>query len=66
MGVHLDFCSTLVDLSLKLFPLSDHNRKYVAMKVHIGLDHRGVIPAFVAITDGKQSDISFARTLELP
>jgi len=58
--------TTLVDLSLKLFPWSDYNRDRGAMKVHIGLDHAGLIPAFATITDGKKSDISFARTLDLP
>lgn len=58
--------TTLVDLSLKLFPWSDYNRDRGAMKVHIGLDHAGLIPAFATISDGKKSDISFARTLELP
>ena len=62
----LSLDTTLVDLSLKIFPWSDYNRKRGAMKVHVGLDHRGLIPAFATITDSKQSDISFARTLELP
>lgn len=58
--------TSLVDLSLKLFPWSDYNRKRGAMKLHVGLDHAGMLPAFATITDGKQSDVSFARTLDLP
>ena len=58
--------TTLVDLSLKLFPWSDYNRDRGAMKLHVGLDLGGNIPAFATITDGKKSDISYARALDLP
>ena len=37
-----------------------------AVKLHVGLDHKGLLPAFVAITDGKVHDITAARALSLP
>ena len=37
-----------------------------AVKLHVGLDHEGLLPAFVAITDGKTHDITAARALKLP
>ena len=36
------------------------------VKLHVGLDHEGLLPAFVAITDGKTHDITTARAVSLP
>ena len=58
--------SSLIDLSLKIFPWGHFALGKVAMKLHVGLDHRGYLPAFATITDSRTSDISVARTLELP
>jgi len=58
--------SSLIDLSLKLFPWADFNRGKAAMKLHVGLDHAGYPPAFAAITASKTSDIAAARTLRFP
>ena len=37
-----------------------------AVKLHVGLEHKGLLPAFVAITDGKAHDITAAHALSLP
>ena len=37
-----------------------------AVKLHVGLEHEGLLPAFVALTDGKTHDLSAARALRLP
>jgi putative transposase len=55
--------SSLIDLSLKIFPWADFNRGKAAMKLHIGLDHGGYLPAFAAITASKTSDIAVARAM---
>jgi hypothetical protein len=34
------------------------------VKLHVGLNHRGYLPEFVTITDGKKSDITVGRTLK--
>lgn len=57
--------SSLVDLSLKIFPWGHFALGKSAMKLHVGLDHRGYLPAFATITDSHTSDIAVARTLEL-
>ena len=36
------------------------------MKLHLGLDHAGLLPAFAQVTDGKAGDIEAARALRLP
>ena len=37
-----------------------------AVKLHVGLEHEGLLPAFVAITDGKTHDLTAARAVSLP
>jgi putative transposase len=58
--------SSLIDLSLKLFPWGHYALGKSAVKLHMGLDHRGHLPAFATITDSRTSDITVARTLTLP
>ena len=58
--------ATLIDLSLKIFPWAHFARGKAAMKLHVGLDHQGYLPAFAAITHGHTSDLSVARTLGFP
>ena len=36
------------------------------MKLHVGLDHEGHLPAFATVTPGKVSDIEIGRTLRFP
>lgn len=57
---------TLISLSMKVFPWADYNCKKAAFKVHIGLDHDGLIPAFAAITRGRESETSQARLWNYP
>ena len=57
---------TLISLSMKVFPWADYNCKKAAFKVHIGLDHDGLIPAFAAITLGRKSETSQARLWNYP
>ncbi len=58
--------ASLIDVSMKVFPWADFNRKKSAFKLHLGLDHDGLIPAFASVTLGKVSDMAQARLLTLP
>jgi len=58
--------SSLIDLSLKLFPWGHLALGKAAVKLHVGLDHRGYLPAFATITDSHTADIAVARTLAFP
>lgn len=58
--------ASLIDLSLSIFPWAHFARGKAAMKLHVGLDHQGHLPAFAAITHGHTSDLSVARTLGFP
>jgi len=57
---------SLIDLSMKLFPWADYNCKKAAFKLHVGLDHDGLIPAFAAITSGKESEMKQAGQWKFP
>lgn len=58
--------SSLIELSLKLFPWSRFALSKGAMKLHVALDHRGHVPSFATLTESRASDLSVARTLRLP
>jgi hypothetical protein len=51
--------STVVDLSLTLFPWAQHRQYKSAVKIHTQLDLRGNIPAFIRITGGQTHDVHF-------
>ena len=57
---------SLISLSMKVFPWADYNRKKAAFKLHVGLDHDGLIPGFAAITLGKDSEMAQARKWSFP
>jgi len=58
--------SSTIDLCLSLFPWAKFRTTKGAVKLHVGLDHGGMLPSFVSVTDGKTHDMTLARTLELP
>ena len=58
--------ASTIDLCLSVFPWAEFRSTKAAVKLHMGLDHDGLIPAFLDITDGKTHDIAVARTLQLP
>ena len=58
--------ASLIDLSLKIFPWSKYALGKGAMKLHMGLDHDGLIPAFAVVTDSRVGETTVARQLVLP
>jgi putative transposase len=58
--------ASLINVSLKVFPHRDYNRKKAAYKLHVGLDHDGLIPAFAAVTAGKVGDQMQAKLMMFP
>lgn len=57
---------SLLDASAKVFPWADYNRMKSAFKLHVGLDHDGLIPAFASVTLGHASEVEQARTFAFP
>lgn len=57
---------SLLDASMKLFPWADYNRKKSAFKLHVGLDHDGLIPCFARVTEGRISENEIAKEFTAP
>lgn len=58
--------TSTIDLCLSVFPWASFRSTKGALKLHVALNHQGYLPEFVAITEGKTSDIELARTLHFP
>lgn len=55
--------STLIDLCSTMFDWALYQRSKGAAKLHLVLDHRGHLPRYAVLTEGKASDLATARTL---
>jgi hypothetical protein len=53
--------SSLIDLSLEVFPWAHYALGKAAMKLHLGIDHEGMLPAFALVTESRVSDMAGAR-----
>ena len=58
--------ASTIELSLAVFPWARFRRRDGALKLHLGLDHDGGIPAFMSLTDGKVHEVSEGRKQRLP
>lgn len=58
--------ASTIELSLSIFPWAKFRQKKGAVKIHVGLDHNGLIPAFMSVTEGNFHDITEARKVDLP
>jgi hypothetical protein len=58
--------SSLIDLSLAVFPWAHYALGKAAMKLHLGLDHDGMLPGFAVITESRVSDLAGARRFTFP
>ena len=58
--------ASTIDLCLSVFPWADFRTTKGAIKLHVGLNHRGYLPEFVTITEGKQHDVTVGRMLNFP
>jgi transposase len=57
--------STTIELCLKLFPWAKLKKVRAAVKLNLGLELKGSIPAFFQISSGKTHDIYFLDFVEL-
>jgi IS4 transposase len=58
--------ASTIDLCLSVFPWAEFRTTKGAIKLHVGLNHRGHIPEFVTITDGKVGDVTVGRSIDFP
>lgn len=57
---------SLIELSLKVFPWATTAPKKAALKLHLGLDHDGLIPAFARVTKGHGAEMGVVDTFAFP
>jgi len=55
--------ASVIDLCVSIFDWAHFRRTKGAVKLHLLLDHRGYLPAYACITDGKTHEIQVARLL---
>ena len=58
--------SSLIDLSLKVFPWAHYALGKAAMKLHVGLDHDGLLPGFAVVTQSRVYDGEGALSFKFP
>jgi putative transposase len=58
--------ASTIDLCLSVFPWAKFRTTKGAVKLHVGLDHDGLLPSFLAISEGKCHDVTVGRMLDLP
>ena len=56
--------ATVIDLCLSVFPWAAYRQRKGAIKLHYLYDHRGSLPAFMVMSDGKSHDVRVARSEE--
>jgi Transposase DDE domain/Domain of unknown function (DUF4372) len=59
----LSIDGTMIELSLSVFDWAVYKRTKGALKLHMVLDHDGYLPCYAVLTDGKESEISVARSM---
>jgi len=58
--------ATTIDLCLAVFPWAKFRKTKGAVKLHVGLDADGYLPAFMDMTNGKMHESKWAKTIKLP
>ena len=56
----------VIDLCLSVFPWADFRTTRGAIKLHVGLNHAGYLPEFVAITEGSTQEVNIGKLLNFP
>ncbi len=58
--------ASTIDLCLSVFPWAKFRTTKAAVKLHVGLNHAGYLPEFVALTEGRRHDVTVGRILKFP
>ena len=58
--------ASTIDLCLSVFPWAKFRQAKGAVKLHAVLDHDGLLPTFIDITDGKTHEVNMGRGIKLP
>lgn len=60
----LSIDATVIPLALSMFDWAHWQREKGAAKLHLVLDHQGLLPCFAVITEGKGADLVAARKMK--
>jgi len=55
--------SSVIDLCLSVFPWAKFRKRKGAIKMHCRLDHSGLLPDIIIVSDGKKHDVKVAPNL---
>ena len=58
--------ASTIDLCLSVFPWADFRTTEGAIKLHVGLNHNGYLPEFIAVTEGRCADVTAGRKINFP
>ena len=58
--------ATTIDLCLSLFPWAKFRKTKGAVRLHVGMNHKGNLPEFVTVTDGKRHEVNEGRCMDFP
>jgi len=58
--------ASTIDLCLSVFPWADFRTTKGAVKLHVGLTHRGYLPEFVTVTEGNIHEVNIGKLLAFP
>jgi putative transposase len=58
--------SSVIDFSVKVFPWAKFRATKGAVKLHLPLDHDGLLPRYAVITGGKQAVVKVSRPCAFP
>jgi Transposase DDE domain/Domain of unknown function (DUF4372) len=59
----LSLDATLIELCASVFDWAQYRRTKGAVKLHLLLDHQGLLPSFAVVTEGRVHESRIARTL---
>ena len=58
--------ASTIDLCLSLFPWAEFRKTKGAVKLHVAMNHKGNLPEFVTITEGKHHEVNEGRGVDFP
>jgi putative transposase len=58
--------ATTIDLCLSVFPWAEFRTTKAAAKLHVGLNHAGHLPEFVAVSEGNKHEVNMGKVLNFP
>lgn len=58
--------ASTIDVCLSLFPWASFRKNKGGIKLHVAMNHKGHLPEFVTVTDGKQHEVNEGRKVNFP